>query len=66
MVCKIIIKITYVNALRAAELVHKNNLDISAKEKLWLINTEEEYQNKIKLSQSLNKNDILNYQNHII
>ena len=30
-------------ALRAAELVHKNNLDISAKEKLWLINTEEEY-----------------------
>ncbi len=30
-------------ALRAAELVHNNNLDISAKEKLWLINTEEEY-----------------------
>ena len=30
-------------ALRAAELVHDNNLNISAKENLWLINTEEEY-----------------------
>ena len=30
-------------ALRAAELVHQNNLSKSSKQKLWLINTEEEY-----------------------
>ena len=30
-------------ALRSAELVHEGNLNTSAKEKLWLINTEEEY-----------------------
>ena len=30
-------------ALRAAELVHQNNLSKTAKDKLWLINTEEEY-----------------------
>ena len=30
-------------AFRAAELVNQNNLSKSSKEKLWLINTEEEY-----------------------
>ena len=30
-------------ALRAAELVNQKNLSKSSKEKLWLINTDEEY-----------------------
>ena len=30
-------------AFRAAELVNQNNLSKNSKEKLWLINTEEEY-----------------------
>ena len=30
-------------AFRTAELVNQNNLSKSSKEKLWLINTEEEY-----------------------